>query len=1270
MTTLVANRFELGRVAGKGGMATVHEARDQATGAIVAVKIVDGAFANARFEREASVLARLSHPGIVRYIAHGRIDHDRMYLAMEWLEGTTLESHLQKGAISIEETITIGMRIASALAAAHAAGVIHRDVKPSNIVLRGAQAEQAVLVDFGIARAEQASRVMTATGAVVGTPAYMAPEQVRGESSVDARADLFSLGCVLFECLSGQPPFVGEHVVAVLAKILLERAPRVGALRRDVPPALDALIGSLLEKSPEARPATVATVVSTLERMSVSGTSTESVVAAEKTLTLGRAEQRLATVLLAQPRRTAAIGDVDDLVSADTHLAGVTVEGLMTEVASRFGVEAHRMADGSLLATVTGEAGPAAALRIVRAALAFEKELDGVAIAIATGRAITASVVPFGEAIDVAARTVRARVNEGGVWICCTTDAMTEGRFEVSRSGAAVRVHRLARALRKTTPFVGRDRELNMLTATFEECADEPVARACVVVAPPGVGKSRLQRELVESIVSRRTEAAVWTGMADPVTQSAPYAFIGDLLRRVFGIVEDEPLAIGQNKIKERLGSLELSRADVYRLARRLGELSGTPFGDDGDEAFRAAKRDPLLFAAQATEAFVDLVVASLARHPHLLVLEDIHWADAASIRLITAALARAKDLPLMVVALARPSIDDAYPKLWEEQRCQRIVLEPLLKKAAERLARAVLGEAADVRAIVERAGGNALFVEELARASAEGKLASDLPATIAAVTESRLAALSADARRVLRAASIFGERFWSGGVAALVGPADAARVETNLELLEQHEVIRSVASARFGEGEREYAFHHAITRDVAYEMLTPADRVLGHALAGTWLEARVDDGPLLAHHFEAGEKPADAARWYARAVEQALAAHDFSSLDRFVARATLCGASGAALGSAKLAQADAKLFLRDHAGAAQASGEAVALLQPSSEKWFNAVGLAITSRGRLNDVKGVHELMPLLEQAPLDDGAARAKSITRARAAIQLAYFGEIARADALLERWEQDPSVNDPAVLAWFYEAVAERGNAAGEPADPKILRRGRELRLGIGDRRGAITQWQVELQLISSLGAYERAFALCDELVEVPDHWIPHKELLDFAKANIETIRGDVEPLLRALAALDLSAWPRAAVGAFALAAQSLVPLGRLAEARRFADQSLAYPDGSHGFQAVAVAALSRVETKEGNVARGRELAEKAFLYAKEGVPINGVHSLHLARFEVLVAEGRTDDARAALRAGIEDLHARTRHVPDYRAALFAGWENPRLFELAREHGIAVA
>jgi serine/threonine protein kinase len=187
------------------------------------------------------VLAELVHPGIVRYVAHGLSPSCPPFLAMEWLEGEDLSARLRRGPMTVEETVTLGVQVAEALSFLHARGVVHRDLKPSNLFLIEQDLERVKVLDFGIARFADATQV-TKTGALLGTPGYMAPEQARSGQDVDARADIFALGCVLFKCLTGTPAFTGHQFMSILAKVLFEDAPRVWTLRPDVPPALDALI--------------------------------------------------------------------------------------------------------------------------------------------------------------------------------------------------------------------------------------------------------------------------------------------------------------------------------------------------------------------------------------------------------------------------------------------------------------------------------------------------------------------------------------------------------------------------------------------------------------------------------------------------------------------------------------------------------------------------------------------------------------------------------------------------------------------------------------------------------------------------------------------------------------------------------------------------------------------------------------------------------------------------------------------------------------------
>lgn len=260
----VGNRFEILLEAGRGGMGTVYRARDRSSDETVAVKIMrDGTEVDgARFEREAQILSTLDHPRIVRYLAHGKTPDDEPFIAMEWLEGVTLSKYLhERGALPWRDVALLGAAICEGLDGAHGAGLIHRDLKPANLFLVGSVIDDVRLLDFGIARiggGEDGPTGLTRTGELLGTAGYLAPEQARGSDAIDARADLFSLGCVLYRALTGAAPFGGEHVLDALGKLLTLEPPPVSQLASEVPARLEALIHRLLAKTPDGRPATAA----------------------------------------------------------------------------------------------------------------------------------------------------------------------------------------------------------------------------------------------------------------------------------------------------------------------------------------------------------------------------------------------------------------------------------------------------------------------------------------------------------------------------------------------------------------------------------------------------------------------------------------------------------------------------------------------------------------------------------------------------------------------------------------------------------------------------------------------------------------------------------------------------------------------------------------------------------------------------------------------------------------------------------------------------
>lgn len=271
----IDGRFRIEAEVASGGMGTVYRGRDLESGSLVALKILKSAQdADAeRFSREASLLARVSHPGVVKYLAHGTVADGRPFLVMEWVDGETLRDRLRRKGLNIVETVAMARRVTEALGEMHRQAILHRDVKPSNLIFPGCAVDRVKLLDFGIARRSDDLVGLTGTGMMVGSPGYMAPEQARGDRTLlDARADLFALGCVLYECLTGQPPFFGEPM-AVRAKVLLADPPDIRGLNGDVSPALQDLVHQLLSKDRELRPLNAAELSKRLATLQeVSGT--------------------------------------------------------------------------------------------------------------------------------------------------------------------------------------------------------------------------------------------------------------------------------------------------------------------------------------------------------------------------------------------------------------------------------------------------------------------------------------------------------------------------------------------------------------------------------------------------------------------------------------------------------------------------------------------------------------------------------------------------------------------------------------------------------------------------------------------------------------------------------------------------------------------------------------------------------------------------------------------------------------------------------------
>ncbi len=263
----LAGRYVVECALGHGAMAAVFRGREPSSGWQVAIKVLRPEFATTllgdRFHREIAFLSRLDHPNILPVLDSGTVG-TIVYYAMPFAGGGSLRSRLDETRqLDLDETLAVSRDVAAALDHAHANNIVHRDIKPANILF---EPDRAVICDFGVARAiiAAAGESISTSGLVVGTPAYMSPEQASGEADLDARSDIYSLACVVYEMLAGEPPFTGRTAQAIMARQVRERPPSLHVVRPDLPDHVERTMQCALAKARDARPATAGELIARL----------------------------------------------------------------------------------------------------------------------------------------------------------------------------------------------------------------------------------------------------------------------------------------------------------------------------------------------------------------------------------------------------------------------------------------------------------------------------------------------------------------------------------------------------------------------------------------------------------------------------------------------------------------------------------------------------------------------------------------------------------------------------------------------------------------------------------------------------------------------------------------------------------------------------------------------------------------------------------------------------------------------------------------------
>lgn len=874
--------FRLVAPLGEGAMGHVWRVEGPSGPAAIKLLSADVMGVRERFELEARALLKLRHPNVIRAVDYGHAPDGTPFIAMELLEGESLEDRLQRdNTMEIADALKMAHQAAIGLDAAHAIGIIHRDVKPGNIFL--CNDGTVKVLDFGVAfwggmdGRLPVSR-LTAPGTVIGTPSYMAPEQAMGDRDEDVRTDVWGLGAVLYDTIAGRTPFdAGDSYLAELTRILTDPP---DPLPPDVPEEVVEVIVRALTKERDERYATMMELADALRE--VQGVPSSA-----------GARRRMDSGVMG------ALGDEVRLVSA------VLVEGLSEEAQARFDALAREHGGrgsplrGGAVAVFGGDLWMGdEAERAVRLALAVRGEAQRVGVG--TGKAVQSLGGGLGgrgaltsEALEAAqhafriddstvrtlppppmsidperpaepARPSQPKVRPSVVAVCPQTQRRIRGGFHLA-GGRVIGVRPGGRTLEprevggREIPFVGRDAELDALIDVIDGADRNDRAAACVVCGPPGSGKSRLRFELLRWLADQDVDVRPFEGRGELGQGQTSFAVIREMLRGHAQLQEGTEPDAARDKIEALVASAGLTDETADKTAHFLGELLGVPF--EGGPALSAAREDPRLMADGIRVACGSLFEGLCEKDLVLLMIEDGQWADAASLSLVDSLVEQLRDLPLAVVVTARPDFFVEHDALRD---ARRIELGELRDEHVAVIVEKVLGRRE--LGVVERAGGNPYLAEELSLAVREGQNPDDLPLTVEGAVLARLDKLAPDEKDLLKRAAVLGRRFWEEALVELGEPLAAEL----LPRLRRRELVVPKAESQL-EGCREWRFRQAVVHEVCRGLLTDEQQRILHKAAASWLSRRGDAvAEEVAQHFEAARETKRALLWWLRAVHAA----------------------------------------------------------------------------------------------------------------------------------------------------------------------------------------------------------------------------------------------------------------------------------------------------------------------------------------------------------------------------------------------------------------
>jgi len=790
------------------------------------------------------------------------------------------------------------------------------------------------------------------------------------------------------------------------------------------------------------------------------------------------------------------------------------------------------------------------------------------------------------------------------------------------------------------------------------------------VLGPAGAGKTRLRHELLDALARDGTHPLTLEATGTPETRASPFAALGRAVRAAAGMVDGEPAPLCRDKVVRRITRSLPPRA-APRVAAFVAELAGVPLPDDALPELSVARRDPQTMRDGIRESFIAWIDAESAAHPTVLVVEDLQWVDAPSAKLVAASLEELSDRPLSVLALGRPEAERDRPELIRAGPALR--LAPLPVDAVRELAAPFLPEA-QIDQMLERTEPHPLRVEEIIRATRAGTTpVGDEP--VRAMVRARLSALPEDQRRVLRAAAVFGERFWPDGVARLVG-ADVD-LEAALRSLVQEELIVERRSSRFV-GRDELRFRHAVVVEAARETLSEADRRVGHRLAAQWLEERGErDCAVLADHWVRGDRPQRATELYLRAATQCLDGDDLDGALDHADRAERCGARGSLAAGVHRIRAEAYRWRGRFGDAERALRRALRRLDEGSAEWFDTLAdlmLTCIVQGRWAAAR--EHVERARRCAPADERAEVARAICRGRWLAAGLLEGE--GVDEAADWLDESASLldHDDGALRGVHHMVAasaamQRGDLEG---NAEHLSLAIDAYRRIGARRKALNL-RVDLgYALAELGHDERAERVLEDALAEGERFDERWSMI-VALENLALVRGNLGRLEeawdaaeRALALSSESSPRRFHGGAHIYRARIARDAGRPEQSEAEARRALEVLGEGSALRAEARAYLAEALLAQGRAAEALEQATAARFALEAGTVAYGEATIRRIHALALEASGATDEAKHAIRLAYELLLERARELsPEARGRFLRDVpDNARLVREAERLG----